>query len=358
MKKQSKNNIIKLFLFYILIVNNLYSQTIKDISNIVGIRDNQLIGYGMVVGLPGTGDKSKFTMQSLQNLLRNSYIKIPTASINSKNIATVMVTATLPAFSKQGDKIKIKVASIGDAKSINGGKLLLTQLKGVNGKVYALAQGLVFSENENNRIGIIQAGGTIENEIDFNLDKEKDFTISLLEQNAEVAFKVENLINYYFNEQLARAMDTRTIKVNKPKNISPISFLYQIQKLELDTDIKKEIIIDLNRQIIVAGNDIEIKPVTITMEHFTIKFKQFGQTKEIFNNEFNQESFDLGDDLKVGKETTKINLNNALVNSFHKPTISDLMRSMKAMKLEIGDIIEVIRTLNELNAIDAKLKLI
>ena len=118
-----------------LLISSLYSQTIKDISNIIGIRENSLIGYGLVVGLAGTGDKSKFTMQSLQNLLRNSYIKIPAGSINSKNIAAVMVTAKLPPFSRQGDKIKIKVSTIGDSKSINHGELLITQLKGVDGNV-------------------------------------------------------------------------------------------------------------------------------------------------------------------------------------------------------------------------------
>lgn len=125
----------KIIIFIILFSSFIYSQTIKDITNVIGIRDNQLIGYGLIVGLAGTGDKSKFTMQSLQNLLRNSYIKIPAASTNSKNIAAVMVTAELPAFSRQGDKIKIKVSTIGDAKSIDNGELLITQLKGVDGNV-------------------------------------------------------------------------------------------------------------------------------------------------------------------------------------------------------------------------------
>ena len=130
---------MRYFFILAILLSSLYSQTIKDISNVIGIRENQLIGYGLIVGLPGTGDKSKFTMQSLQNLLRNSYIKIPAGSINSKNIAAVMVTAELPAFSRQGDKIKVKVSTIGDAKSVDNGELLITQLKGVDGNVYALA---------------------------------------------------------------------------------------------------------------------------------------------------------------------------------------------------------------------------
>ena len=113
-----------LFLF----ITSLYSQIIKDVTNIVGIRTNQLVGYGLVVGLSGTGDKSQFTMQSLKNLLSNALIKIPTASIKSKNIAAVIVTADLPPFARQGDKITISVSAIGDSKSINHGQLILTQL--------------------------------------------------------------------------------------------------------------------------------------------------------------------------------------------------------------------------------------
>jgi hypothetical protein len=117
---------LRFFLIVLFLFSSLYSQTVKDISNVIGIRENQLIGYGLIVGLAGTGDKSKFTMQSLQNLLRNSYIKIPAGSINSKNIAAVMVTAELPPFSRQGDKIKVKVSSdkedynIGQKLQING----------------------------------------------------------------------------------------------------------------------------------------------------------------------------------------------------------------------------------------------
>ncbi|NQY93740.1 MAG: flagellar basal body P-ring protein FlgI, partial [Campylobacteraceae bacterium] len=138
-----------LFLF----ITSLYSQIIKDVTNIVGIRTNQLVGYGLVVGLSGTGDKSQFTMQSLKNLLSNALIKIPTASIKSKNIAAVIVTADLPPFARQGDKITISVSAIGDSKSINHGQLILTQLKGVDGKIYALAQGTIVATDGNPTTG-------------------------------------------------------------------------------------------------------------------------------------------------------------------------------------------------------------
>jgi flagellar P-ring protein precursor FlgI len=349
---------LKYFFFLFIFSFYLYGQTIKDISNIVGIRENQLIGYGMVVGLPGTGDKSQFTMQSLQNLLRNSYIKIPTSSINSKNIATVMVTATLPPFARQGDKIKINVSSIGDAKSINSGELLLTQLKGVDGKIYALAQGNIIANPNSETTGYIYDGATIENEIPYTLHKEDSITLSLLKNDAKTAATIEQKINEKFNMPLAMAVDTRTIRVQKPANQSIISFIAQIQEIELESNIKKKIIIDIAREIIVAGSDIKIKPITVTQKDFTIKIKQFQGSKEIFDDGVTTPGVDLGDDVKVGIKPVEINLNNAIVNSYNEPTVSDLMRAMKIMKIEIGQIIKTLQMLKELNAIDAKLELI
>ena len=349
---------MKKILFLSFFIINSYAQVIKDVSNIVGIRDNQLIGYGLVVGLPGTGDKSQFTMQSLQNLLRNSYVKIPTSSIKSKNIATVMVTAVLPAFSRQGDKIKINISSIGDAKSIDGGELLLTQLKGVDGKVYALAQGVILANQTSKTTGFIFGGATIENEINYSLKNEKSITLSLLKNDAQTASNIESRINTKFNSNIAQAIDTRTIFVKKPDNMSIVSFIAKVQNIQLVSKLKEKIIIDVARQIIIAGSNIKIKPITISQKDFTIKIKKFNGSKEDFDDAGANPGFDLGDGVKIGKKPIKINLNNSLVNSYNEPTVSDLMRAMKTMKLDIKQIIQTLQMLKELNAIDAKLEII
>jgi flagellar P-ring protein precursor FlgI len=348
---------VKNILLFILTFVNLYSQTIKDVSNIVGIRENQLIGYGLVVGLPGTGDKSKFTMQSLQNLLRNSYVKIPTSSIKSKNIATVMVTAVLPAFSRQGDKIKINVSSIGDAKSIDSGELLLTQLKGVDGKVYALAQGNILANPSSKTTGFIYEGATIENEISYNLQKEDSITLSLLKNDALTASNIEDKINKKFNSFIAQAIDTRTIKIQKPQNISIVSFIAKIQNIKLESTIKQKIIIDIARQIIVTGSNIKIRPITISQKDFTIKIKRLNISKEDFNDNLKNNGVDIGDSVKIGNKPIQINLNNALVNTYSEATVSDLMRAMKTMKLDIKQIIQTLQMLEELNALDAKIEI-
>jgi flagellar P-ring protein precursor FlgI len=349
---------LKKLLFLSFFIFYGFAQTIKDVSNVVGIRENQLIGYGLVVGLPGSGDKSKFTMQSLQNLLRNSYVKIPTSSIKSKNIATVMVTAILPPFSRQGDKIKVNVASIGDAKSIDTGELLLTQLKGVDGKVYALAQGHILSNPKSKTKGYIYDGATIENEIEFNLKDETSITLSLLRNDAKTASIIEKKINEKFKTNLAQAIDTRTINVKKPNNLSIVSFIAKIQDIPLVSDIKKKIIIDVAKQIIVAGSNILIKPSTITQKDFTIKIKKLNVSEKDFKDMIKNPGFDIGDNVRIGIKPININLNNALVNSYKQPTVSDLMRSMKIMKLDIYQIIKTLQMLKEINAIDAKIELV
>jgi len=347
---------LKYIVLLLLFISSLYAQTIKDISSVVGIRKNQLIGYGLVVGLAGTGDKSKFTMQSLQNLLRNSYIKIPTSSINSKNIAAVMVTAELPAFARQGDKIEVKVSAIGDAKSIDQGELLLTQLKGVDGNVYALAQGTILSQ-ENKTTGLIYNGAIIENELDFSLQEEQDITLSLYKADAKNADLIETKINQEFGQKTAQAIDTRTIIATKPENMSIVKFLAIIQNIEIDSSFKQKIIIDTAKETIIVGGDVVIKPVTITKDAFTIRIKQTNLDENQWNDPAINQGRDIGDDAKIDQKSVVVNLDNALVNTKKEPTISDLMRAMKVMKLPITDIIDAIKMLRDLGAIDVEMEI-
>jgi flagellar P-ring protein precursor FlgI len=331
----------------------LYSQTVKDISNIIGIRDNQLIGYGLVVGLAGTGDKSKFTMQSLQNLLRNSYIKIPAASINSRNIAAVMVTANLPAFSRQGDKIKIKVSTIGDSKSIDHGELLITQLKGVDGKVYALAQGTIIANTNNKTTGFIYEGATVENEVEYDLQKEDNITLSLYKSSAKNADLIETKINKKFGRKLAYAVDTRTIRINKPNEMSIIKFISMVESIPLNSNFKKRIIIDMNRESIIAGADIQISPVTIARDAFTIRIKKTTLSNARWNDPKYNKGVDIGDDVRIDDKPA-VNINNAMINTKKAPTVSDLVRAMKVMKLPMTEIMDTLKMIKEMGAIDVE----
>jgi flagellar P-ring protein precursor FlgI len=348
--------ILKYFLLLTILLSSIYAQTIKDISNIIGIRENQLIGYGLVVGLAGTGDKSKFTMQSLQNLLRNSYIKIPATSINSKNIAAVMVTAELPAFSRQGDEIKVKVSTIGDAKSVDHGELLITQLKGVDGNVYALAQGTIVANENNKTTGFIYEGATVENEIDFDLRDENSIELSLLKSSAKNADLIETKINNKFGTKLASAIDTRTIKIKKPKDMSIVKFIALVQNIELDSSFKKKVIIDLSRESVITGGDIPIDPVTIARDAFTIRIAKSPLNDTQWDDNKLNAGKDIGDGVKIGDKPA-ITIDNALINTKATPTISDLVRAMKVMKLPMTEIIDTLKMIKEMGAIDVEFEI-
>ncbi len=347
---------MKYFFIITLLLSSLYSQTIKDISNIIGIRENQLIGYGLIVGLAGTGDKSKFTMQSLQNLLRNSYIKIPAGSINSKNIAAVMVTADLPPFARQGDKIKVNISTIGDAKSVDHGELLITQLKGVDGNVYALAQGTIVANENNKTTGFIYDGATVENEISFDLQSEDSIQLSLLKNSAKNADLIETKINDTFGKKLATALDTRTIDIKKPDGMSIVKFISLVQNIELESSFKKKLIIDMNRESILAGGDIVIDPVTIARDTFTIRINKTGLGEVDWNNPTINTGVDIGDDVRIADKPV-IDINNAMINTKNPPTVADLVRSMKVMKLPMKEIIDTLKMIKDMGAIDVDIEL-
>ena len=271
-------------LLYAMITTNLFAQKIKDISNIIGVRSNQLIGYGLVVGLDGTGDSSsKFTNQTLSNLLKNVNVKLDPKDIKSKNVAAVMVTATLPPFAREGDKIDVTVSSIGDAKSLQGGVLLITPLKGVNGKIYALAQGPITMGGFNLKGGKKQKhftttvkvinGATVERAVVWDIYHQKTATLSLKKSDFNLAINIQNTINKYFKNS-AIATDPRTVILRKPNNLTMPEFLAKIQNLNINVPKENIIVIDERTGTVVTGGDVIVNPGVIIYGDFTIKIKK------------------------------------------------------------------------------------
>ncbi len=270
---------------YIFVSTNLFAQKIKDISNIIGVRSNQLIGYGLVVGLDGSGDSSsKFTNQTLSNLLKNVNVKLDPKDIKSKNVAAVMVTATLPPFAREGDKIDVTVSSIGDAKSLQGGVLLITPLKGVNGKIYALAQGPITMGGFNLKGGKKQKhftttvkvinGATVERAVVWDIYHQKTATLSLKMSDFNTAINVQNTINGYFKSQVAIATDPRTVILKKPQNMTMPEFLAKVQNLNISIPHENIVVIDERTGTVVAGGNIIVNPGVIVYGDFTIKIKK------------------------------------------------------------------------------------
>jgi flagellar P-ring protein precursor FlgI len=272
-----------LFIFYFVASVNLFAQKIGDISSIIGVRDNQLMGYGLVVGLKGTGDSSAaFTNQTLSNLLKNVNVKLNPKDIKSKNVAAVVVTATLPPFARQGDKIDITVSSIGDAKSLEGGTLLLTPLKAVNGQIYALAQGHLtiggFNTGQNRGVqahfttaGKLYGGAIVEREVVYDIYNRQKAILSLKHSDFNEAVTIQNLINKTFKANLATALDPRSVQLRKPKNMSMPEFLAKVQGIDYYTKQRNIVVVDERTGTIVAGSNIKIDPIVITQGDMIIK---------------------------------------------------------------------------------------
>ena len=266
-----------------------------------------------------------------------------------------MVTADLPAFSRQGDKIKVKVSTIGDAKSIDNGELLITQLKGVDGNVYALAQGTIVANEVNKTTGFIYDGATVENEIEFDFQSEKSIQLSLFKSSATNADLIETKINQKFGQKLASAIDTRTIEVQRPSNVPIVKFIATIQNIELDSTFKKKLIIDMNRESVITGGDVVIDPVTIARGSFTIRISKTPLSSQEWDDMKKNPGVNIGDDVKIADKAI-VNIDNAMINTKSNLTVSDLVRSMKVMKLPMSEIIDTLKLIKEMGAIDAEIE--
>ncbi len=234
---------------------------IKDLANIEGVRQNQLIGYGLVVGLNGTGDTLNnipFTKQSLQAMLERLGVNIRGATIRTGNVAAVMVTANLPAFGTQGTRIDVTVSSLGDAKSLQGGTLLVTPLLGADGNVYAVGQGSVAingfqAEGEAAKItrgvptvGRIANGAIIEREIDFALNRLNQVRLALRNADFTTAKRIAAAINDFIGTNTAEPLDSSTVQINVPKqyNGNVVSLLTELEQLQIEPDLAAKIVID------------------------------------------------------------------------------------------------------------------
>ena len=353
------SSFFKLFTLFLLLLSPLFAAKVKDLANIVGVRDNQLIGYGLVVGLKGTGDKttSTFTMQSLSNMLESVNVKVDPNDISSKNTAAVMVTAKLPPFARQGDKIDILISSIGDAKSLEGGTLLLTPLSGLDGNIYAVAQGAVGIGGKSERggaenhplAGVMPSGAIVEREVSYDLYHKVNATLSLKESNFQNAIAIQTKINQSFNNPndttfiTATALDPRTIRLNKPKEMSMVEFLAKVQELDVTHTKANKIIINERTGTIIAGMGVEVSPVVVTHNNITIKI-----TNEPLND---AEAVNVGEGMAFS--TT-----NATVGGNDPATISSVTRALQRMGASPADMIAIIETMKQAGAFNAEVEII
>ncbi len=345
------------------------SSRIKDIVSIEGIRENQLIGYGLVVGLNGTGDtlrNTPYTEQSLTAMLERLGVNAKGETMRPENVAAVMVTANLPAFSRQGNRIDVNVSSMGDAQDLKGGTLLATPLMGADGEVYAVAQGAIavagFSASGEAASvvqgvptnGRIANGGIVEREIPFELSDMTSVKLSLHNPDFTTAQRVTSAINRHLKNNMARALDPATIQIDRPigYELALVDILTQIEQLPVKPDQKARVIIDERTGIIVMGAEVRINSVAIAQGNLTISvseqpqvsqpgaFAQGGQTQVVPRSSVTVE--------ETGTEKLTI-LENAV-------TLQDLVDGLNALGVGPRDMISILQAIKAAGAMQAEIQ--
>jgi flagellar P-ring protein precursor FlgI len=383
------------FIFIILLVVTLcipvaaFSARVKDIASVQGIRQNQLFGYGLVVGLDGSGDNAGkgFTIQSLVNLLNRMGIKVNPDEVKAKNVAAVMVNATLPPFARIGKKIDVTLSSIGDADSLQGGTLLLTPLKGVDGKIYALAQGAIsvggFSasgdagggvQKNHPTVGSITGGAMVEREIPLSLAGKKELTLILNDPDFTTAIRVAKAIDDEFGTEMTKPIDSGTIKVKVPGEYqgSVVQMMAQIGSLQVVPDSVAKVIVNEKTGTVVIGDNVRIKNVAIAHGNLSI---QITETKNVSQAlPFAPEGglgrttaeFERGVLVAPGGSTvvtpeTDVTVreeNNRLMLVPEGKTIGELVRALNALGVTPRDLIVILQTIKSAGALQAELEIL
>ena len=287
--KSLKKFLLVNFLF-LFIANEVMADRLKDMVSFAGIRTNQLMGYGIVVGLDGTGDSSLgVTLQSMQSTISQFGMNIDTGSLSGKNSAAVMITADLDPFVKIGQKIGVTVSSMGKAKSLRGGTLLMTPLKGADGKTYAIAQGNLAvggfgvegadgSSMSVNipTVGTISNGATVERMVEAPFINSNNFVMNLHQGDFTTANRITEEINKVFGPDVAKALDHTSVSVRAPKDPSQkVSFMSLLENIEVDpaSPIAK-VVVNARTGTIVIGGDIRVTPAAVSHGSLTVKVNE------------------------------------------------------------------------------------
>lgn len=269
------------------------AERIKDLATIQGVRDNQLLGYGLVVGLDGSGDKvgsSPFTQQSLRSMLTQLGIVVPPGvNLNPKNVAAVTVHASLPPFAKPGQQIDVTVSSIGDAKSLRGGSLLMTPLKGIDGQVYAIAQGnlvvggLSSEGADGSKVtinipssGRVPGGATVERSVPTPFGEDALLTLNLKSGDFTTVQRVTEAINKAIGGGTAFAVDATSVKVNAPKNIGQrVGFISMIENLQVDpAEAVARVIVNSRTGTVVINSTVRVSPAAVSHGSLTVTISE------------------------------------------------------------------------------------
>ncbi|WEJ34827.1 flagellar basal body P-ring protein FlgI [Devosia sp. SD17-2] len=342
---------------------------IKDVVDVEGVRENQLVGYGLVVGLDGTGDSlnnSPFTRQSLQSMLERLGVNTNGENVRTANVAAVMVTANLPAFATQGSRMDVAVSALGDSDSLQGGTLLVTPLVGADGEVYAIAQGPVAingfkAQGDAASIisgvpttGRISSGALIEREIGFELGSMHSLRLSLRNADLTTARRIAMVINDFIGVPTAVPEDPATVRLTLPANFNGniVDLLTDIEQLMVQTDQSAKIVIDENSGIIVMGKDVRVSSVAVAQSNLTVSIAEslevsqpnpfsMGQTEVVPNTDLNVTQTDM-----------------ALTTVEESVTLQQLVDGLNALGLTPRDLIAILQAIKATGALQAEIEVL
>lgn len=359
-----------LILLTTVVATAVQAARIKDIANIRGVRQNQLFGYGLVVGLDGSGDgtKSLFTVQSLASMLERMGVTIDPDDLKVKNVAAVMMTADLPPFARTGSRIDVLVSSIGDAKNLQGGTLLLTPLKGADGKVYAVAQGPVstggFSFGKGTGTGVqknfptvgrVVGGALIEREIASNFNGQEELTLALHAPDFTTATRVAQAINAAFGDPLAKAPDAGTIKVTVPDLYRgrSVELVALIENLGVTPDMISKVIINERTGTVIMGENVRIATIAIAHGNLSIQVnKRDNVSQPLPFSEGGQTVVTSDREMQVEEGSNPLFLVESGVS------IGEVVRALNALGVSPRDLIAIFQALKAAGALQAELQII
>jgi flagellar P-ring protein precursor FlgI len=331
----------KIFFLTLLLSTTSFAARLKDISSIRGVRENQLIGYGIVVGLKGTGDgKSEFTGKSVARMLDKLGVKLDTQQVDSKNVAAVIVTATLPAFGKAGNPLDVTVNALGDAASLEGGTLLQTPLRAANEQIYAVAQGSVMiggeGKNAFTTVGRVPNGAIIEKDVGADFSSRKMYRLTLHNPDFITAARSILTINKELGGQYATAKDAGTIDIVTPFAYENrgVELLATIEAIEINPDSKARVIVNERTGTVIIGDKVKISRVAIS--HGTLSVKVTGKDGKTAKDAAEEKVMVLDSGVSVG----------------------DLVQALNKLGVTPKDLISILQSIKAAGALHGELEIL
>ena len=338
---------------------------IKDLAQVSGNRTNQLVGYGLVVGLSGTGDKrgSDFTVQSIFNMLDKMGVRVDKATLKPKNVAAVMVTAQMPVSAKSGGRLDVTVSSLGDSSSLLGGVLLVTPLKGVDGNIYAIAQGSLLvggvsaggagaSVSKNiTTVGMIPGGANVERAVPFSFNDQSDLTLTLRSPDFSTATRMAKRVNESLGSALATAVDAGTVRLAVPPghqgNLTQL--VASIENIQVTPDSRARVVVDEKTGTVVLGQNVQISPVAVTQGNLQIQIQESADVSQPM-------PFSQGKTVATPQTNIGVNEENRKLKMIEGATLQELVEGLNALGATPRDLISILRTLQSSGALAADLE--